>query len=162
MAKPRRRQRPGKRPTGRHSPPPDTRQTKRGVATFLDHTVTLTLSEDARTERTFHFCVVPEKHYPTVSKALDIIGGIREDRELWGMTVRFGQTLFVVVPDTVEVRTLAHEAVHLAVEFGLSSDKAEEDFAVVVGHLTADMHLAIETLRGAVVAQQSKRRTRKS
>lgn len=128
---------------------------------FLDHAITVTLSEDAHPERTFHFCVVPEQAYPAVSKAFDILGGIREDRELWGLTARFGKTLFVVVPDTVEVRTLAHEAVHLAVEFGLSTHTHEEDVALVVGHLVADMDLAVTTLRGKVEAHKSKQRRRR-
>lgn len=125
---------------------------------FLDRALTLTLSEDTHPERSFHFCIVPEQHYPLVSKAIDLLGGIREDRELWGLTARFGTSIFVIVPDTVEVRTLAHEAVHLAVEFGLNCESAEEDFALVVGHLVADMDLAVETLRGKRDIHTPKRR----
>lgn len=128
---------------------------------FLTRAITLTLSEGTHPERTFHFCVVPERHYPTVSKALDLLAGVHEDRELWGLTARFGTSLFVVVPDTVEVRTLAHEAVHLSVEFGLRTDTQEEEVALVVGHLVADMDLAMTTLRGQVATHTTPRRTRR-
>jgi len=127
---------------------------------FLPKTATLCLTHSDDASLQYCLCIVPELLFPEVARAFEILSGANESKRLDGFTSRFGGTLYVIVPDTVTIRTLSHEAVHLARGLGLTlaTDDDEEVFALLVGSATADMVDIITELRGHVDVPTPKRR----
>jgi hypothetical protein len=116
-----------------------------------------TMPDPLNPERSYNFCIIPEQDFECVARAFYILAGA-VGRDAYGITVRIGSLHFVAVPDTVEARTLAHEAVHLASDMGYASlgGPAEERFASVVGHLSSDMMGVLDGIRRRFAKERRK------